>query len=75
MNSWFRVSRAVWRLVVVITIFLLGGWTAACNPHFSWGLAASIAVSTVISSFVIWFFGRKSGPTDSSSDDSEEEDS
>ncbi len=71
MNRWFRFSRVMWKVIIAVAIFMVGGCTATHTPKMAWGVAAAVAVAVVFGSFLIWVLGRKSGPIPSSDDEEE----
>ena len=57
MNFWFRFSRIVFKLLVVVSLFLVGAWAGSAIA-INWQLLAILAILVTIVLTVVWFVGK-----------------
>lgn len=60
MNAWSRFSRLVFKLLVIVSLFLVGAWVGSAKVAFNWELFAIIAIVATVLITIVWFIGRNS---------------
>lgn len=60
MNAWSRFSRLVFKLLVIVSLFLAGAWVGSAKVAFNWELFAIIAIVATVLITIVWFIGRNS---------------
>ena len=60
MNAWSRFSRLVFKLLVIVSLFLVGAWVGSAKVAFNWELSAIIAIVATVLITIVWFIGRNS---------------
>lgn len=60
MNAWFTFSRLVFKLLVMVSLFLIGAWVGSAIIAVNWQLFAIIAIVATILLTIVWFIGKNS---------------